>query len=358
MDAGDLMQPVSSGASPLARITTVDLSVIHADLDDMDVDLVQQACDRLGKPHPDEATGLARINGTAWMFVPVALFFLGFIGGFKQFDGGNAVVGVLGLVLAAGCVGVMIWAQKLAKEFAQLEEIRSEVLALGNEGAATEYVEKANGEAMWQLADLPDGNTRKQPWLEDRLRITHTDGLALERGSYCYQMKSSDSDGGSSTRTVKLMYLFVPLPPDIRERVSHWFFIAKRGDRDVSLSSAFDDEFRVDTIDDDDEAALFVTRVLAPDVQELILRYEVDKRHGIRFTTEGVFLFFPGTAVAKKALKNMMSRGSKHDVITPDQWLSQSLHLVHEMFEQINPAYKLDRAEKANLLESVGLQPA
>lgn len=139
-----------------------------------------------------------------------------------------------------------------------------------------------------------------------------------------------------------------------RARSGVWFRVAPRSlfkrSGDVSLSAAFGREYVVDVPGHGPEAGLAVTRALAPDVQELLVRYGDADRLDLTFTSAGV--------LARCAeLRAVLSEAGHHDSEEGRRFVAalfRCLHVVHEVFEQLDPAYKLD-ATKAAVLRRVGL---
>ncbi len=344
-----------SGASPLTEASRLDLRPFLHSLDAIPVELTDAAAAALGKPNP---VHLGRVDrffyGRLGQLPFVGTVAVSGLGGVQAYGGSHDV----GLpLLAAGVVGMTAtgWKRTKARRCASMPELRAQAFAIVNPGATMAEQDRADARALQRIADLPVGD--RDIWISDQLRI-HGGAAAdvdLELGTYCYEDRSTDSKGDTSYSTQTISYLFVPLPRDIQARGGAPFrvgpkgFFRRRGD--VSLSAAFDREYVIDTVKSDPNADLFITRVLAPDVQELILRYGAHQRVDLTFTGHGVL-------VRSQELGTVLGKDGHHHSVEGAvlvHALFRHLHVVHEVFEQIEPAYKLDRQTKAAVLTAAGL---
>lgn len=350
-----LLTTQASGASPLTEAGRLDLRPFLHSLDAIPVELTDAAAAALGKPNP---VHLGRVDrffyGRLGQLPFVGTAGVSGLGGVQAY-GGSYDVGLP--VLAAGVAGMAGtgWRRTRARRCASMPELRAQAFAIANPGATMAEQDRADARPLQSIADLPVGD--RDTWIRDQLRVhggTAAD-VDLELGTYCYEDRSTDSKGNTSYSTQTISYLFVPLPRDIQARGGAPFrvgpkgFFRRRGD--VSLSAAFDREYVVETTESDPHAALFVTRVLAPDVQELILRYGAHQRIDLTFTGHGVL-------VRSDQLGAVLDKDGHHDTADGAVFvdaLFRFLHIVHEVFEQIEPSYKLDREAKNAVLHEAGL---
>lgn len=355
--ADGVMATGLTGASPFAGITSLDLRPLVHTIDEIPAELSERAATDLGLKNPAHLRGLDR-----FFYHPRSVYVAGaggtadIIGGGAAYESGNWLLGVPVVAVGTGLVGTWGWFKHRTKGYAKMEELRNQALLVSNPGIEISLESRADARPLQQEFRLNDGD--RNIWISQRHRIrggerVHGD---LEFAAYHYETKHTDSKGRTSYSTQTVPYVFVPMPPDLRARGLQPFRLARRGllsRGDMSLSGPFDRELAVHLWHETDAARLFVTRVLAPDVQELLLRYCGQQEIDLRFTAQGVLVIAP-------AFKNVLTEKGHHDAREGSafvQTLFRSLHLVHEMFEQVDPAYKLERAEQNAILQQAGLEP-
>lgn len=352
------MQTSVSGASPLAEVARLDLRPMVHRLAEMPAELIAAAAQHLGKKDPLHLTGLEKVfyGRARWPVLLVGSLAL-VLGTFLAF-GGQLAVGVPLALLGLVWAGVSVYYLRRAGQYAAMAPLRATALELANPGLRVEQRKRAEAGALREIAKLPRGD--RHIWISDQLRLRGGTAASvdIELGIYCYEDRSTDKDGKTTYSTRTLPYCFLPLPRDIQARGGAWFRIAPKGffrrRSEVSLSAAFDREYVIDTVDHDPDAALFVTRLVAPDVQELLLRYGKLDQLDLTFTGSGLL-------VRSTAFRSVLSENGHHDTREGQvfvQALFRAVHVVHEMFEQADPAYKLDSATKAPLLQRAGLAPS
>lgn len=342
-----LMTTAVTGASPLVEATHLDLRPLIHHYEELPPDLLDAAAARLGKKNPARHTRLGRFfynPNSDWLimllWLPCVLTFP------VMFFAPKVGLPVTGLLLA-GIVTLIVLRVRGVRGVAKLDELRAVAVELANPGTTVARVPHGDGTALQEIGQLPTGTRGFHTRDVLRLRGGSRAALDLELGVYVYKRR-----GEKRTISIEVPYLFVPLPPDLQARGGSWFRVVNRGlgeRSDVGLSGPFDRVFAVQTTGDP-AAALFVTQVLAPDVQELLLRGgPVD----LVFSGYGVLVRLPASyaALAKDG------RYDTHAGMVLVAGVHRLLHVVHEIYEQLDPARKLERSEKQAALAHLGLDP-
>ena len=353
-----LMQTEVAHASPLAELARLDLAPLLSGLEDLPPAVTDAACRQLGKLNPVGLRGLDRFfhrpSHRAQGYGLGA--FAGVGGGFGAFND-LLVVAATGFgVAATSLLTTLVYARRLAG-YATNAEVRGAALVAANPGLAFQQTERASAGPLQDAFGLNRGD--RSIWIRDQLRVHGGTAASVdfEAGVYCYEERHTDSKGRSSYSTEELPYVFLPLPADVRSQIVTGFKVARDGlfsRTDVSLSAAFDREYAVSVGSSGPEASMFITRALAPDVQELILRYGA---------VEPVHLIVnrAGVLVRSDAFESALEEDGHHDSFEGRRFahgLMRSVHLLHEIYEQLDPAYKTEGAAKAALLRQVGLAPS
>jgi hypothetical protein len=353
-----LMQSEVAHASPLLELARLHLDPLLLGMDDLPRPMTDAASAQLGKLNPVTLRGLDRFfhrpsHRTGGYGVGA---FAGLGGGWGAF---NDVVTVGAAGLGVGITSLLttfVYGRRVAG-YAQNDELRGAALVAANPGLSFQEAERSEAGPLRAAYALPKGD--RSTWIRDQLQLrggtaAHID---FEAGVYCYESRHTDSKGRSSYSTHEVPYLFLPLPADVRGKVVTGFRVSRDrlfGKTDVSLSAAFDRAYEVSIATAGPEASLFVTRVLAPDVQELILRYDAIEPVSLVVTAAGVLARAGSFAAA-------LEEDGYHDSVEGHRFamgLFRNAHLVHEMFEQLDPSYKAERESKAAVLRQVGLAPS
>lgn len=356
--------------SPLVVASGIDFRPLTWTIDEMPLELSDQAAQNLGKGNPARLTGFARwLNRPAVeqgaMFVGVGTLIVGILvagmGGAALSEGersaGRALL-VVGVVLLLVSIVLMVLAARHGKRVRELgladpAELRLEALRISNPDVPiTHYLNRADARHLRGGEYRLDEGDR-DVWIGHQYVVGEGEG-SFEFGVYCYEEKDRDKDGNVTWHTFTVPYLYVPLTTALRAQGVHHFEVSRKdllSGGDVSLASSFDLANAVKLRGQkSEEARLFVARALAPDVQELMRTYVWSLDLDLRFSPRGVFFRAPA---AWKALGDgFRHRRSAEGFVTA---LMRSLHLVHEIFEQIDPAYKLDRATQTEVHRRAGL---
>jgi hypothetical protein len=349
------MQSEVAHASPLLELARLHLDPLLLGLDDLPRPMTDAASAQLGKLNPVTLRGLDR-----FFHRPSHRAGAYGVGAFAGLGGGW---GAFNDLVAVGATGIGVGVTSLLTTFifgrrvsgyAANDELRGAALVAANPGLAFQEAERADAGSLRAAHGLPKGD--RSTWIRDQLQVRGGTAAAVdfEAGVYCYESRHTDSKGRTSYSTHELPYLFLPLPADVRSKVVTGFRVSRDrlfGKTDVSLSAAFDREYEVSVPSVSPEASLFVTRVLAPDVQELILRYDAIEPVSLVVTQAGVLARAGSFSAALK-------EDGYHDSLEGRRFalgLFRNAHLVHEMFEQLDPSYKAERESKAAVLRQVGL---
>ena len=349
------MQSEVAHASPLVELARLDLDAFLLSLDDLPRPMTDAASAQLGKLNPVALRGLDRFfhrpSHRAGGYGVGA--FAGLGGGWGAFND-LVTVGAAGLgVGVTSLLTTFVYGRRVSG-YASNAELRGTALVAANPGLSFQQAGRAEAGPLRLEFGLPKGD--RSTWIRDQLQVRGGGAAAVdfEAGVYCYETRHTDSKGRSSYSTSQVAYLFLPLPADVQGKVVAGFRVSRDwlfGKTDVSLSAAFDREYEVSVGAGGPEAALFVTRVLAPDVQELVLRYDAVEPISLTLTPAGV-LARAGSFAAP------LTEDGYHDSFEGRRFalgLFRCAHLVHEMFEQLNPAYKSDSEAKMAVLQRIGL---
>lgn len=358
-----------TAASPLVEVARLDLDPLVRDLRELPRELTDRAAALHGLKNPLDVQGSARLfSANAKRLAPLLGIVLLLV--WLVAARGSLLAGLGFQLLIVGTIaGTIVW--KLLKRsalrpYATPAQIRAAALHLTNPGLApsvhdidtTTSLPSQPDAATAYLASAFQLHRTRRTWRDSCLRINGGTlaRLDLELGLYCYRTS------GENASTVKLPYLFVAMPPGLAAGSVPQFRICPAGARrggsgratdpygDLGLSAAFDRAWTVEPLGGVPVSRLDVTRVLAPDVQELVMRYGAG--------TDLVLTVSPAGFLLRSSQLRAVELNGGWDTAEGQAVLGavlRCLHLVHEMLEQLDPAYKLDRSTRQAVLGRLGL---
>lgn len=331
----DLPESKRELASPLKELSKLDFTPFTASVEEFEPAALAAVSESLGKENPGTLTGMKSfLYHSGW---GKFLTYLGLVAGSVFFlfmaPGAGKLAGVACLLALAFVVMVHVG---IHSSVAAPFELRVRAFELANQVRVTATEDKSSSEAIQELGHFPRGDRSR--WVRNRLLIQSTEAMLtdLELGVYCYEDRSTDSNGKTSYSTRTVDYAFLPLPRDIS--IPHWFDVDDKaligGRTHVPLSAAFDRKYAVRLEEKSDAARLFVTQALAPDVQALLLELPSKAAAEFQFTPEGVIM--------RSRLLPLDELGKSRRSADEDLWqaLRPLLAVVHEVFEQLNSSYK------------------
>lgn len=237
--------------------------------------------------------------------------------------------------IAALYAAVLVHYGRKNRDVASPLLLRHRMAELANPGTAFTTVDSSPGWLYQSAFGLERGD--RNVWLTRQLRITNpsVDRFDFEVGRYHWEIRHEREDDEGNVKAwfteQSFDYLHMPLPWDISKELNYDLLITRRGRRDVSLSAAFDRQFRLSTSNLTPDTRMRATMHFAPDVQALLLDHFT--RKGLRFMITGGQLF-----MSTPHLPDLV-RGRSGSSL--DRELKDLAVVLQQLFEQINPAYKL-----------------